>query len=349
MSIIRLFPSGQEVDCASGDTVLGALEKAGYALPNNCRAGACGECKVRVKTGTFDQGMVLDMALAPEEREKGFGLMCMAKPTSDVLEIEWGTEDAQPKLFPPREGMFYVVTDKIARTPRILELRLRPIGEPMRYWPGQYVTVGDERNGVPKRCYSVANPAQPDGEIQLHVTRIDDGTTSRWVHETLKIGDKIRLSGPYGTFIGDPTAKTPVLCLAAGSGLAPILSLATAALTRGGFRNPATVIFSARKQEDIYEEGLLRFLEAKYRNFRFRTTLTREMGSDLSGRIPDILPGLFPDLSKHSVYIAGSPDFVDACTACVVALGARGDLIHAEGFVGQAAAVEPPLERLMQG
>lgn len=349
MSIIRLFPSGQEVDCASGDTVLGALEKAGYALPNNCRAGACGECKVRVKTGTFDQGMVLDMALAPEEREKGYGLMCMAKPTSDVLEIEWGTEDAQPKLFPPREGMFYVVTDKIARTPRILELRLRPIGEPLRYWPGQYVTLGDERNGIPKRCYSVANPAQPDGEIQLHVTRIDDGTTSLWVHETLKIGDKIRLSGPYGTFIGDPTAKTPVLCLAAGSGLAPILSLATAAFTRGGFRNPATLIFSARKREDIYEEGLLRFLEAKYRNFRFRTTLTREAGDDLSGRIPDILPELFPDLSRHSVYIAGSPDFVDACMACVTTLGARAELIHTEGFVGQAVAVEPPLERLMQG
>ena len=42
MTKIRLHPSGAEVDCQDGDTVLHALERAGYALPNNCRAGACG-------------------------------------------------------------------------------------------------------------------------------------------------------------------------------------------------------------------------------------------------------------------------------------------------------------------
>ncbi|MCW2310015.1 2Fe-2S iron-sulfur cluster-binding protein [Rhodobium gokarnense] len=347
MATIRMFPSGQEVESLPGDTVLAALERTGYALPNNCRAGACGECKVKVRSGEFDQGMVLDMALSPEDREAGFGLMCMAKPISDVMEIEWGTEDAQPKLFPSAENMFYVLTDRVPRTPSILEIRLRPIGSAMRYWPGQYVTLGDERNGVPTRCYSIANPPQPDGEITLHVTRIDEGTTSLWVHDTLKIGDKVRLSGPYGTFIGDPSAKTPVLCLAAGSGLAPILSLATAALTRGGFKYPATVLFSARTEADLYETGLLKFLEAKYRNFRFRTTLTRETGPDLSGRIPELLPDLYPDLSGYSVYIAGSPEFVDECTAVARRLGAKDDLIHTEGFVGQNVATEPPSERLM--
>ena len=123
MSKVRLYPSGQEVDCAPGDTVLSALEKAGYALPNNCRAGACGECKVKVRAGEFDQGMVLDMALSPAERQEGYGLMCMAKPTADVIEIEWATDDAQPKLFPPRENAYFTVVDRIARTGRMLELR----------------------------------------------------------------------------------------------------------------------------------------------------------------------------------------------------------------------------------
>ncbi len=59
MARIIMQPSGKSVDCAYGDTVLMALEKAGYALPNNCRAGACGECKVKVTQGQFDQGMVL--------------------------------------------------------------------------------------------------------------------------------------------------------------------------------------------------------------------------------------------------------------------------------------------------
>ena len=66
MARIVMQPSGKAVDCSTGDTVLAALEKAGYALPNNCRAGACGECKVKVLSGQFDQGMVLDMALSQE-------------------------------------------------------------------------------------------------------------------------------------------------------------------------------------------------------------------------------------------------------------------------------------------
>ena len=111
MARIIMQPSGKSVDCAYGDTVLMALEKAGYALPNNCRAGACGECKVKVTTGQFDQGMVLDMALSQDERKQGYGLMCMAKPISEELTIEWGTLDAKPKLFPPREAALFVVTD----------------------------------------------------------------------------------------------------------------------------------------------------------------------------------------------------------------------------------------------
>ena len=148
---IRLSPSGKEVTSQAGDTVLGALEREGYALPNNCRAGACGECKTKVLDGEVDQGMVLDMALSQAERADGFRLMCMAKPTSPELTIEFGTDDAKPKLFPPRERVLSVVTDLIDRTPTIREVRLRPVGEALRYWPGQYVMVGDARAGVQGR------------------------------------------------------------------------------------------------------------------------------------------------------------------------------------------------------
>lgn len=343
---IQLQPSGKTVDCASGDTVLGALEKSGYALPNNCRAGACGECKVKVLGGAFDQGMVLDMALSPEERAQGFGLMCMAKPLGEELVIEWGTADAQPKLFPPRENQLYILTDRIQRTPRIIELRLRPVGQPMRYWPGQYVMMGDARAGAPPRSYSIASAPRPDGEITLQVTRVDDGVTSVWVHDQLKPGDRVKVSGPYGTFIGDPSVETPVLCLAAGSGLAPILSLTEAALRRG-FKQKVTLLFSARTKADLYELGQLSYWIAKHRNFHYRTTLTRETGPDLTGRVPQVLPQLFPDLSGHSVFIAGSPGFVEDCESAVRALGAQPHLVHSEGYYGQAPAQVPPATRLV--
>jgi CDP-4-dehydro-6-deoxyglucose reductase len=335
VSRIKLHPSGHEIESQPGDTVLMSVERAGYALPNNCRAGACGECKVKVLEGAFDQGIVLDMALSPEERAQNIGLMCMAKPLCEELVIEWGTEDAKPKLFPPRENMLHIVTEKIARTPRITEFRLRPLGNVVRYWPGQYVTLGDKSAGAPPRCYSIAGAPRPDGEIVLHITREEHGATSRWLHDRVQIGDTVKLSGAYGTFIGDPSVETPVLCMAAGSGLAPILSMTEAALRRG-FKQPVRLLFSARTAEDVYHHGLMTFLQAKNRRFKFMPTLTREQRDGmLSGRIPDILPVHFPDLSGYSVFIAGTPQFVDSCKEAALRLGAQEKLIHTEGYFQQ--------------
>ncbi|MBK7615228.1 MAG: 2Fe-2S iron-sulfur cluster binding domain-containing protein [Vitreoscilla sp.] len=340
MSLIRLHSSGRTVECASGDTVLEALEKAGYALPNNCRAGACGECKIKVLAGHFDQGFVLDMALSQDERKQGFGLMCMAKPLSDELVIEWGSDDAKPKLFPPREHLPYVVTDRITRTPRIVELRLRPLGNPMRYWPGQYVQLGDASAGVPLRSYSLASAPREDGELVLQIAHQKDGFTSRWAHERLQTGDLVQLSGPYGTFIGDPSVDTPVLCLAAGSGLAPILALSEAALKRG-YKQAVTLMFSGREKADLYDAGLMAWWQAKHRSFKYLPTLTQAAGPDwtgLRGRIPALLPTVSKDLSGHSVFVAGSPSFVDDCVAAAKALGAKPELIHTEGYFAQSVA-----------
>lgn len=349
MSCIRLHPSGHVVEAPQGATVLEALEKAGYALPNNCRAGACGECKVKVVGGQFDQGFVLDMALSPEERHQGYGLMCMAKPVSPELVIEWGTADAKPKLFPPREGMPYVVTDRIDRTPRITELRLRPQRDAIRYWPGQYLMLGDPQQGVPLRSYSIANAPRPDGELVLQVTRQPEGRTSAWVHETLWPGTRVKVNGPYGTFIGDPSVETPVLCMAAGSGLAPILALTEAALRRN-YTEPVTLLFSAATRADVYDAGMMAWWEARHRNFRFRPTLTREAPADgkgLQGRIPVLLPTLFQDLSKHSLFIAGTPQFVDDCIAAARALGARTEAIHTEGYYPQSPPLTPAPGQLL--
>ena len=332
MSRVTIQPSGKSVEVAAGDTVLMALEKAGYALPNNCRAGACGECKVKVLAGEYDQGVVLDMALSPQERCDGFGLMCMAKPTTEELVIEWGTADARPRLFPPRENALFVVTDKRPVAARAIELHLRPVGQPIRYWPGQYVTVGDPRAGVPARAYSISNTPRPDGELVLQVARADGGVTSAWIHDQLGVGESIKISGPYGTFIGDPAVDTPVLCLAAGTGLAPILALTEAALRRG-FRKPVMLLLSARTREDAYAQGLLAWWRTKHRNFDYRVTLTREqVDGFLHGRVDDVLPKLLPNLAQHTVFAAGSPEFTAACVQTAKALGAGADMIYTEGF-----------------
>ncbi len=338
MARITMQPSGKSIRCTDGDTVLLALERAGYALPNNCRAGACGECKVRVISGQFDQGMVLDMALSQEERKQGYGLMCMAKPISEELEIEWGTEDAKPKLFPPHDGALFVVVDKRGLAEHTLELRLRPVGQAIRYWPGQYVTLSQPEAGVPARAYSISNAPRSDGELVLYVAHVNEGVTSSWIHEQLAIGDSVRVSGAYGAFIGDPSVESPVLCLAAGTGVAPVFSLTEAALRRG-FREPVFMLVSARTRRDVFGQGMMAWWKTKHRNFDYRITLTRE-GADgyLAGRIGVVLPHLFSSLSNYTIFTAGSPDFVDTSVKLVMSLGAQMEFIHTEGFFSQRGA-----------
>lgn len=331
---IRLMPSGKEVEIEGSETVLAALERNGYALPNNCRAGACGECKMKVLGGEIDQGFILDMALPQEDREQGYGLMCMAKVKSDLLEVEWADADAKPKLFPPLENQTYIVTEKSQVTPNIMKFTLRSLRKPMKFWPGQYIQLGKSMGA--KRCYSIANTPNQKGEIELHITKVEKGGVSQWMHEELKEGEMVQVDGPYGTFIGDPSAQTPVLCLAGGSGLAPILSLATGAMELSNFKQKATVLFSARTKEDLYEVGKLKYLDSKYRNFKYQYTLTGEDNpGGLTGRIPEILEKEYPDLSNYSVYIAGSVEFVQSCEKKVQELGAKAENIHTEGFTPQ--------------
>jgi CDP-4-dehydro-6-deoxyglucose reductase len=219
----------------------------------------------------------------------------------------------------------------------------------MRYWPGQYVMLGDAAAGAPQRSYSIANAPRPDGEIVLQVTRQDDGLTSAWVHNRLLPGMEVRLSGPYGTFIGDPSVETPVLCMAAGSGLAPILALTEAALRRG-YREAVTLLFSGRTQDDLYDAGLMAWWQARHRNFRYQPTLTGPPPpgwTSLVGRIPALLPRLFQDLSRHSVFVAGGPQFVEDCIRAAKALAAKPELIHSEGFFPQYPPVTPPPSQLL--
>lgn len=338
MATITLQPGGQQVECGTDEPVLVALERAGYPVPSDCRAGACGTCKVIVLAGQIRMSFYLPMALSDEEIARGYRLTCVGFPATEIIEIDYAEAVQRAgrlpvELFPPRDDVECVAVDKISRTPEIVELRLRPVGPRLRYWPGQYVELHGP--GPEARAYSISNAPRRDGEMSLLISRAKGGAVSGWIHDVLAAGDRVHLSGPYGTFVGDPAQTGPVLCLAGGSGLAPILALADAALRRG-YPDPVTLLFSARTEDHLLARGLLAHWQAQYRNFRLVTTLTRaRAGGSLHGRIPDVLHDVIPDLSRHQVFIAGSPEFVDACLAAVRSQGAQEARLYVERYFPQ--------------
>jgi CDP-4-dehydro-6-deoxyglucose reductase, E3 len=217
------------------------------------------------------------------------------------------------------------------RTATIAELWLRPRSGALEYLPGEYVLLEDRERRVPPRSFSIANAPRPDGLISLLVTRVPDGESSTWLHERLRVGEEVSLSGPYGTFVDDPTSTGPALFLAAGSGLAPIRALLEAAVA-ANTRAPLTLIFSARSEADVIDRDRFAAWESHHASFRFIRTLTRDAAPPPRGRVPALLPQLYADLSDHDVFIAGAPGFVQACATATDALGARRERVHTEVF-----------------
>jgi len=228
----------------------------------------------------------------------------------------------------------YHVVEIEHRTPTICELSLRPAGDRLEYLAGEYVLLEDHDHQVPPRSYSIANAPRSDGMISLLVTRVPDGETSTWVHERLRAGEQVSISGPYGTFVEEPSATAPCLFMAAGSGLGPIRALIEAALATGA-RRSLTLIFSARTEADVLDRVRFESWQARHPQFRFIRTLTRGAGAPPHGRIPALLPTVCGELSDHEVFISGAPGFVLACATAVDALGARRERVHTEVFFAE--------------
>lgn len=231
---------------------------------------------------------------------------------------------------PSRDDVPFEVVASRHPTPVIAELELSPAGAGIDYRAGQYVLVGDEDYARPVRSYSLANPPRPDGSVTLLVTRVPGGEVSTWLHR-VAVGERLLLSGPYGTFVDDVHEPGPRLYLAGGSGLAPVRALIEAALARPA-PPPMTLLFSARSSADLIDDERLCGWDRQHERFRYLRTLTRAGGPPPVGHVPDVLAGLLPRLDHYRVYIAGGSGFVASCEAAVRAHGAVAERVFTEEF-----------------
>jgi CDP-4-dehydro-6-deoxyglucose reductase len=243
----------------------------------------------------------------------------------------------------PDEDVEFVLARRRWCTPVVAEVTLEVAEHPITFRAGQYVLLQDAARTVPVRSYSVANAPRADGRLTFLVTAVPDGPTSTWLASDAAVGDRVLVSGPYGTFVADPDHDGPTLYLAGGSGLAPARSLIEAAVERGATsgQEPAqrhTLVFSGRTTDDVIDERELTELARTQPGFDYVRTLTRVADGAAKpplGRVPEVLPSLLPDLSEHAVYIAGSPGFVDACTSTVQRLGVQAGRLHTEEFYAE--------------
>lgn len=221
-------------------------------------------------------------------------------------------------------------------SPVVHELVLAPTGRPVPYRSGQYVMLDVRQPGAPERAYSLADAPQADGRVRLLVTRYPAGPTSGWVHDGMRVGDEVSLTGPFGSMTLGGANEGPVLLLGAGSGLAPLEALAQTLVSEQPHR-PVVLCFSGRTAADALDRARLEELARRHWQLRYLCVLTRDRGAPLHGRVPAVLGDLVGRLAGWEVFVAGREGFVRDCRAAALALGAAPAMVRTEEFFADPA------------
>jgi ferredoxin-NAD(P)+ reductase (naphthalene dioxygenase ferredoxin-specific) len=313
---------------ATRGTILDAALAAGVPYPYGCRSGDCGSCKSRLLSGEVTmEGYYAPEALTAAEREAGLILACRASPLTDVA-VAWLAPVTVARAYPVRRMRATIVAKELA-THDITRLLLSIKGAPLAFAPGQFARL--IFRGLPQRSYSMANKPG-ESVLEFHIRHNPNGLVSGYVADQARIGDTLKLEGPYGTAYLRDADACPLLLVAGGSGLAPMKSILLAVLASQR-TYPVYLYHGMRDTRDLYDKECLTAL-AQPPLFHFTPVLSMpsQVTQYRTGFVHEAVAADFTTLEGFTVYLAGPPPMVDATTDVVVSLGVQYDNVHADPF-----------------
>jgi ferredoxin-NADP reductase len=230
------------------------------------------------------------------------------------------------------------VTGRLDETPRARTLVLD-----VPDWPGhragQHVDVrltADDGYQA-QRSYSIASAPDDRDRVALTVVRVADGEVSPYLVDELAEGDQIELRGPIGGhFVWDVGMGGPLLLVAGGSGIAPLMAMIRHRAAQGS-RVPTRLLYSSRSLEDVIYRNELDRLAGRGDGLEVFHTLTRSRPSDwngYAGRIDrDMLAEVgFPPEQRPLCMVCGPTTLVEAVAGVLVELGHVPERVKTERF-----------------
>ena len=313
---ITLEPTGVRFACGPGETILRAGLAAGHAMPYECASGSCGSCKGRLVQGAVDALWPDAAGLSERDRRKGDRILCcQSLPRGDCtvqvrpVQVEGAREEPAP-------AAFTATVEALERlVPGVLSIRCRP-ERPVPFLPGQYVLL--QVPGGERRAYSMANTAPET--LAFIVKAKPGGHASRYLFEELAQGDTLSLEGPYGrAYLRTPPVRE-IVCVAGGSGLAPMLSVVRAAIARPDTQG-VRLLFGANTAEELFMVGEMQALAAA--DERLTLTLAVRDGAPgaATGLVGDVALAAMATLAECDFYMAGPPGLIDALLKPVMRSG----------------------------
>ncbi|WOP17267.1 benzoate 1,2-dioxygenase electron transfer component BenC [Raineyella sp. LH-20] len=310
------------VTAQPGQTVAEASYRARINIPVDCLDGACGTCKAFCESGSYDPGCYIEDALSAAEAAEGYCLPCQMTPRTDLVVRIAATSEVAKTV----AGTFAATVVEICRhSDNVIGFTIEVDDRAsLSYLPGQYVNIEvpgtDER-----RSYSFST--SPDEDRLTFLVKITPGgAMSTWLAERAAVGDRLTLHGPNGSFFLRE-GTTPLLLLAGGTGLAPILAMLRTAAKAGSTR-PMHLIYGVNTDSEAVELGTLAALQEQLPHFTWDYTVTdpaakaRKKGYVTAHMDPQHLHD-----GNVSVYLCGPPPMVEAVRTHFQATG-----LEPEGF-----------------
>ncbi|MFJ3046025.1 2Fe-2S iron-sulfur cluster-binding protein [Herbaspirillum chlorophenolicum] len=321
-------PLGRSLAVKAGDNLLEVLQENGIPVSYSCRAGRCGTCRCKVI-----EGKVLESAGDAKITNPGEGnhvLACMSVLTENcVVEIP---EPDEIVAHPARilrasvaaiEDLTHDIKRLVLKSPK-----------PLSFSPGQYAILQFTPEHI--RPYSMAGLPEDD-TLEFHIRYVPNGRVTGYVFKELKVGDPVRVSGPMGTAYLRKKHEGPVLCIAGGTGLAPVLSIVRSA-TAMKMTNPIHLYFGVRSSADIYGQDWLKQLSEINPNLHVQVVIaTNEPGAaHRVGLVTDSVSKDWKDLRDWRAYLCGAPPMVEAATLIAKSKGIAMEHIYADAFYASA-------------
>jgi ferredoxin-NADP reductase len=229
------------------------------------------------------------------------------------------------------------VVDVVDETPRVRSLLLSVPG-----WPGhragQHVDVRltAEDGYQAQRSYSISSAPEERERLALTVERLEDGEVSPYLVDELTIGDRLELRGPIGGyFVWDGDETDPLLLVAGGSGICPLMAMLLHRATRPS-PAPARLLYSSRSLEDVIFRAELDRLAARD-GLQVTLTLTRARPPGWTGyrrRVDaEMLEAVsWPPGQRPLAFVCGPTPFVEQAARSLVALGHDPGQVRTERF-----------------
>lgn len=214
------------------------------------------------------------------------------------------------------------------RGPDVAVLTCQPL-LPYPFRPGQYATLECPQQPRLWRSYSIANAPRPDGTLDFHVRAVPGGWVSSALVRHLRVGDMLHLGPPQGVMTLDRASTRDLVCIAGGTGLAPVKAIIEELARRNGQRW-VHLFLGARERDAFYDLPALHRLASRLPWLSIVLACSDDPSYEGErGTVAEVVARYGP-WPEHDVFVCGSAPMVRATFDVVANLGITPTRIHCD-------------------